>query len=100
MINVKLKPIFLAVAGVLAATSAYAADTVKTNKIKADNVDVVSTTPLPGVGLSINKVPANIQLVNGDEFIKQQSVTIADYMNNNLQGVSVVDTKTIHFSQT
>jgi len=93
MINVKLKPIFLAIAGLLAATSAYAADTVKTNKIKADNVDVVSTTPLPGIGLSINKVPANIQLVNGDEFRKQQSVTIADYMNNNLQGVSVVDTQ-------
>lgn len=93
MINVKLKPIVLAVAGVLAVTSAYAADTVKTNKIKADNVDVVSTTPLPGVGLSINKVPANIQLVNGEEFKNQQSVTIADYMNNNLQGVSVVDTQ-------
>ncbi len=93
MVNVKLKPIVLAVAGVLAATSAYAADTVKTNKINADKVDVVSTTPMPGIGLSINKVPANIQLVNGDEFRKQQSVTIADYMNNNLQGVSVVDTQ-------
>jgi outer membrane receptor protein involved in Fe transport len=93
MVNVKLKPIFLAVAGVLAASSAYAADPIKTNKIKADKVDVVSTTPLPGIGLSINKVPANIQLVNGDEFRKQQSVTIADYMNNNLQGVSVVDTQ-------
>lgn len=93
MVNIKLKPIVLAVAGVLAATSAYAADTIKTNKIKADKVDVVSTTPMPGIGLSINKVPANIQLVNGDEFKNQQSVTIADYMNNNLQGVSVVDTQ-------
>ncbi len=93
MVNVKLKPIVLAVAGVLAATSAYAADTVKTNKINADKVDVVSTTPMPGIGLSINKVPANIQLVNGEEFKQQQSVTIADYMNNNLQGVSVVDTQ-------
>ncbi len=93
MVNVKLKPIVLAIAGVLAATSSYAADTVKTNKINADKVDVVSTTPMPGIGLSINKVPANIQLVNGDEFKKQQSVTIADYMNNNLQGVSVVDTQ-------
>jgi outer membrane receptor protein involved in Fe transport len=93
MVNVKLKPIVLAVAGVLAATSAYAADTVKTNKINADKVDVVSTTPLPGIGLSINKVPANIQLVNGEEFKQQQIVTIADYMNNNLQGVSVVDTQ-------
>ena len=93
MVNVKLKPIVLEVAGVLAATSAYAADTVKTNKINADKVDVVSTTPMPGIGLSINKVPANIQLVNGEEFKQQQSVTIADYMNNNLQGVSVVDTQ-------
>jgi outer membrane receptor protein involved in Fe transport len=93
MVNVKLKPVALAVAVVLAATSAYAADAVKTNKIKADKVDVVSTTPMPGIGLSINKVPANIQLVNGDEFKQQQSVTIADYMNNNLQGVSVVDTQ-------
>lgn len=88
MVNVKLKPVVLAVAGVLAATSVYAADA-----IKADKVDVVSTTPMPGIGLPINKVPANIQLVNGDEFRKQQSVTIADYMNNNLQGVSVVDTQ-------
>ncbi len=88
MVNVKLKPVVLAVAGVLAAASACAADA-----IKADKVDVVSTTPMPGIGLSINKVPANIQLVNGDEFRKQQSVTIADYMNNNLQGVSVVDTQ-------
>lgn len=86
--NVKLKPVVLAVAGVLAASSAYAADA-----IKADKVDVVSTTPMPGIGLSINKVPANIQLVNGDEFKKQQSVTIADYMNDNLQGVSVNDTQ-------
>ena len=93
MVNVKLKPIVLAVAGVLAVTSAYAADAVKTNKINADKVDVVSTTPMPGIGLSINKVPANIQLVNGEEFKQQQSVTIADYMNNNLQGVSVVDTQ-------
>jgi len=88
MVNVKLKPVVLAVAGVLVATSVYAADA-----IKADKVDVVSTTPMPGIGLPINKVPANIQLVNGDEFRKQQSVTIADYMNNNLQGVSVVDTQ-------
>lgn len=88
MVDVKLKPVVLAVASVLAATSVYAADA-----IKADKVDVVSTTPMPGIGLSVNKVPANIQLVNGEEFKKQQSVTIADYMNNNLQGVSVVDTQ-------
>ncbi len=90
MFNPKLKPVFLAVVGVIAATSSvYAAD----KAIKASGVDVVSTTPLQGIGMTLNKVPANIQTVKGDEFKKQQSVTIADYMTDNLQGVSVNDTQ-------
>ncbi len=90
MFNPKLKPVMLAVAGVIAATSSvYAAD----KAIKASAVDVVSTTPLQGIGLTLDKVPANIQTVKGDELKKQQSVTIADYMTDNLQGVSVNDTQ-------
>ena len=90
MFNPKLKPVFLAVVGVIAATSSvYAAD----KAIKASSVDVVSTTPLQGIGLTLNKVPVNIQTVKGDELRKQQTTTIADYMINNLQGVSVNDTQ-------
>ena len=90
MFNPKLKPVMLAVAVVVAATSSvYAAD----KTIKASAVDVVSTTPLQGIGLTLDKVPANIQTVKGDELKKQQSVTIADYMTDNLQGVSVNDTQ-------
>lgn len=88
MVNVKLKPVVLAVAGVLAASSVYAADA-----IKADKVEVVSTTPLAGIGITLDKVPANIQLVKGEELKKQQSLTIGDYMTDNLQGVSVNDTQ-------
>jgi hypothetical protein len=48
MFNPKLKPVFLAVVGVIAATSTvYAAD----KAIKADTVTVYSGTPLPGIGL-------------------------------------------------
>ena len=47
MFTPKLKPVMLAVAGVIAATSSvYAAD----KTIKASAVDVVSTTPLQGIG--------------------------------------------------
>ena len=82
-----LKPIAIAVAGVFAfAGSAFAADAVKTNK-----VEVVSTTPLQGIGITLDKIPANIQTVKGEEMVKQQSVSIADYMVDNLQGVAVND---------
>jgi len=83
------KPIALAVAGVIAVTgSAFAADAVKTQK-----VEVVSTTPLQGIGITLDKIPANIQIVKDEDFKKQKSTSIADYMTDNLQGVAVNDTQ-------
>ncbi len=76
------------VAGLFAAPAAFAEETVKTEKI-----EVISTTPLPGIGLPIELVPANVQVVKGEELKQQQSLTIADYMNNNLLGVSVNETQ-------
>lgn len=89
MFNVKLKPVVLAVASVLAATSvAYAADA-----IKAEKVEVISTTPLAGFGISADKIPANVQVVNGKTMTDQGSLSIADFMNSNMQGVNVVETQ-------
>jgi outer membrane receptor protein involved in Fe transport len=88
MFNVKIKPVVLAVASVLAATSAFAADA-----IKADKVDVISTTPLAGFGISADKIPANVQVVDGEKMREQGSLTIADFMNSNMQGVNVVETQ-------
>lgn len=88
MFNPKLKPVFLAVVGVIAATSTvYAAD----KAIKADTVTVYSGTPLPGIGLPLNRIPANIQIADPKDVKNQAGVSIADYMNNNMQGVSVTD---------
>jgi outer membrane receptor protein involved in Fe transport len=84
-----LKPIAIAVAGAVAlAGQAFAADTINVSK-----VEVVSTTPLQGIGITLDKVPANIQLVKDEEFKKQKSTTIADFMTDNLQGVAVNDTQ-------
>ena len=82
-----LKPIALAVAGVVALVGqAFAADT-----INASKVTVYSGTPLPGIGLPLNKVPANIQMADPKSINGQAGVSIADYMANNMQGVSVSD---------
>ncbi len=88
MFNPKLKPVFLAVVGVIAATSSvYAAD----KAVKADKVEVFSNTPLKGIGLPLNKVPANIQLADPKAVKNQAGVSIADYMQNNMQGFTVSD---------
>ena len=86
MFNPKLKLVFLAVLGVIASTSSlYAAD----KTIKADTITVYSGTPLPGIGLPLNRIPANIQIADPKGVKNQGGVSIADYMQNNMQGVTV-----------
>lgn len=86
MFNPKLKPVLLAVVGVLAATPfAHAEESI----IKIKNISVYSGTPLPGIGLPLNKVPANIQMADPKGIKNQAGVSIADYMMNNMQGVTV-----------
>lgn len=83
------KIVATAVIGLLTSTWAvHAEDVVKTKKI-----EVISTTPLPSLGLPLEQVPANIQTVKGADMQKQNSLSIADYMYNNLPGVSVNDTQ-------
>ena len=86
MFSLKLKPISLAVMTVVAATSvAYAADAA----IKVDEVQVVSTTPLASLGVSINDVPSNVQIGNAKDIKQQQSTNVADFLNENLGSVNI-----------
>lgn len=62
-------------------------------KITTDKVEVVSTTPLAGVGLPIEQIPSNVQVVKGEAMQEQGSLSIADFMNSNLLGVSVNETQ-------
>jgi outer membrane receptor protein involved in Fe transport len=62
-------------------------------KITTNKVEVISTTPLAGVGLPLEQIPSNVQVVNGEKLLEQRSLNIADYMNNNLLGVSVNETQ-------
>ncbi len=84
--NSNRKLIYLAVMASLAAPLASAADALKTDK-----VEVISTSPLPGIGVPINLIPSNIQTVKSQDVNKQPGVSIADFMVNNMQGVTVSD---------
>jgi outer membrane receptor protein involved in Fe transport len=61
--------------------------------LELKEVEVISTTPLQGIGLPIEKVPASVQTVKAKELETQKSTSIADFMNNNLLGVSVNETQ-------
>lgn len=52
-------------------------------------VTVISTTPLPGMGLARNQVAASVQTATGDELGQSHARDLADFMNQNLGSVSI-----------
>tara|TARA_B110000977_G_scaffold23479_1_gene28308 strand:+ start:2221 stop:4614 length:2394 start_codon:yes stop_codon:yes gene_type:complete len=80
----KLKLIALVVLSIYGMPSIAAEST-----IELDEVEVISTTPLQGVGLPVERIPAAVQTIKSKDLEQQKSTTIADFMNDNLTGVSV-----------
>jgi outer membrane receptor protein involved in Fe transport len=66
-------------------------ETVPTNAAaarEAPQVVVIGTAPLPGLGLPLNQVPANVQTGNSEDMQRQQTLDLGDYLNNNFSGVN------------
>ena len=57
--------------------------------VTLDTIDVYTSSPLPSIGLPRDMVPASIQMVDKKDIAKQSGVSVADFMVNNLQGVTV-----------
>ncbi|CAN1505282.1 CirA Outer membrane receptor proteins, mostly Fe transport [Methylophilaceae bacterium] len=67
--------------------AAWAAN--KAEALELGKVEVVSTTPLAGMGVPVEQVPSNVQVVKGSDIQNQQSLGVADFMNQNLSGVNI-----------
>jgi iron complex outermembrane recepter protein len=79
-----------ALASILALLSpALAAADNPATELEAPTVEVIGTTPLPGIGTPIEQVPANVQAVIGEQIRKQLAPGLADFLNNNLGSVNV-----------
>jgi len=63
----------------------------KAEAIELGNIEVISTTPLPGVGVTLDQVPANVQSVSSKDIAKQHTLELSDYINNNLGGVTITE---------
>ena len=51
-------------------------------------VTVIANTPLPGLGLPLNEVPANVQTASSEDMQRQQTLDLAEYLNNNFSGIN------------
>jgi outer membrane receptor protein involved in Fe transport len=93
-VHLTLRPLVWAWAAVLPAFSAQAQqesreDTNPAAVLESPTVEIIGTTPLPGIGTPINEVPANVQAITGASIEQQQAPVLSDYLNNNLGSVNM-----------
>jgi iron complex outermembrane recepter protein len=58
-------------------------------ELEAPTIEVIGTTPLPGLGTPINQVPANVQARTGAEIQHQKTLDLSEYIENNLGSVTL-----------
>jgi hypothetical protein len=51
-------------------------------------ITVIGNTPLGGLGLPLNQIPSNVQTADSKEMQRQQTLDLADYLNNNFSRVN------------
>ena len=52
-------------------------------------VVVISNAPLPGLGLPLDLIPANVQTANSEDLQRQLTSSLGDFLNNNFSGINV-----------
>ena len=52
-------------------------------------VYVVATTPLPGLGVPLEDMPANVQLINGSSLSDQHQTNLADHLERTVTSVNI-----------
>ena len=57
--------------------------------LQLENIEVISPTPLHGVGLDAKKIPGNVQSATAEEIERSQALDVSDFMNQTMGSVSV-----------
>lgn len=89
----KFSLIALSVMAMFAGTAFAQTTEEKAADKKADKplpqVEVVGTSPLPGIGIEKDKLPYDVQTVNSEQLYQSQTLNLTDYMSRNLLGVNI-----------
>ncbi len=86
-----LRPIVLAIAASFSTANLLAADAPANpaEVLELPTVEVIGTTPLPGIGTAVKDVPANVQVFTSKEFAKQKHTDVSEYLEQNPTSVTV-----------
>jgi outer membrane receptor protein involved in Fe transport len=84
-------PMKLKLSAIVALALASSASLHAADKITTSTINVYSATPLPSIGLPLNIIPANIQIATPKAINNQAGVSLADYMNNNMQSITTTE---------
>lgn len=76
-------PLTVALAAFFGAAPALGASEV------APSVEVVSPTPLPGIGIDEKKLPVNVRSVSGEELNRRNSTDLTDLLNQSVGSVHI-----------
>jgi len=87
----RLKLITALAAGVFGAPYLAFAEN-KAEALETDTVEVISTTPLPSIGTTLDQVPANVQAVSAKSIAEQHPLNLSEFLDSNLGSVSTNDT--------
>ncbi|KPK33473.1 MAG: hypothetical protein AMJ66_05390, partial [Betaproteobacteria bacterium SG8_40] len=67
--------------------AAYAEESI--SALETATIEIVGTTPLPGLGTPVDQVPANVQVKTGEEIETQKSTNVGEFLEQNLTSVTV-----------
>ncbi|MEQ1638267.1 MAG: TonB-dependent receptor [Methylococcales bacterium] len=87
-----MKIVYGTFAGLLGLFSAAGLAAEKAGTVELEPMEVVGVTPLQGgSGVTIDKIPAHVQVITAEELEKSQSLTLPEYMNRYLGSVNIND---------
>lgn len=66
-------------------------DTINLKQVEVRAKRFYEVGPLPGLGLTKEEIPGNVQSISAKEIKESRSLSISDLMNKNLQSISVND---------
>ena len=88
--------LFGVVVGTARAADAAQQDNSLENRATAQELSqvvIIGTAPLPGLGQPLEQVPDNVQTAGAKDLRRQQSLDLADFLNNNFSGISISESQ-------
>ncbi len=86
----RLSAVALSVAGLFGAPGLHAQEQEAGKEEKMlKEVEVVATSPLPGIGIEEDKLPYEVQSVTAEDIARGQTMNLTDYMARNLSGITI-----------